>query len=874
MQETRRIFQDITSNNFNNRNYSDRIRIFNDFAKHFGWHPSDYLGPEYSIESKTNGHLIVEHGLEHSAVITFITDPIRTMDLNLSESRSLLEISYNNLVDFHLIVDQNIVTIYFNRSESPKLEQKEIEAPDFNALRAKDLQETFDFTQNANIPALDTVMIETIDYWKRFLYGEIRCKNKNEALSALFNAIIFVRAIEDHYKIKHGNSQPPLYERWREADQKDLITVLKNCLKSYKAGRGVSSLISFDRLNDFNCIDNTIIENMFSDFYRIKRTPYVYNFALMSRHALSRIYEKYVALLRQESKSDIKQDTLFNINLPETQINKAAGAIYTPQFIPRFFCRFIEEQLPPRIFRELKIIDPACGSGIFLRTFLEKKIEKQGLSTSDIRECFKNSIGLDIDENACQASKLSLALLHLMRTDQLPSSKVINVLNEEAISYYQKNKKLQKKFGAVIGNPPFIRLELQSEQLREHIKQFLNEKFLGRADLYLGILKMSMDMVKPQGFLAFVLPHSFLIGKAPSTIRQDLCQNFWIRSIVDLSSIHVFEDYSAYVVLLIAQKKAEITRTPQPCKVVLCQEFIGKALQECIENKTIRTPYYSVFNVEQDYFSNKPWILLGPEETSLRTKLSKFETLDKFLIVREGLITGSDDHYIFDVDSLPKHEKKLFSPFLPDRDIERYTVPKKSNKYVYYPYSNGKRISIDDIKKYDKTWSYLNKIKKELSKSAANTWPYLVRAREKELLQPKIITPHLMLLPRFSIDLKGEFAVSRAPFLIPRAENKENDLDFLKYFLAVLNSSVVHWYLGSHAYRFSRGYVKLDPKYVSQIPVPDPSLVPPTCLKNIIELVDNRINTGNPTIENKIDKEIINLYALNSSEIKLLKGEL
>ncbi len=871
MAESSRILQDITSQDFKRRDHSDRIRIFNDFAGQFGWHPSDYLGPEYGLETKSNGHLIVEHGLEHAAVITFMAEPARTVELSLYETRVLLEVSYNNLVDLHLIVDQNVVAVYFNRSDSPKVEQRTIDSPDFAALRAEDFQKRLGYARVGNIPALDTVMIGTIDYWKRFLHGEILGERKNESVSALFNAIIFVRAVEDHYQLKYGKSSLTLLERWRKAENKDLPNVLASSLRSHKAGRGASSLLSLDRLEVFKKLDPSIVEALISDFYKIKRTPYAYNFALMSRHALSRIYEKYVALLREEQDEGKKGRTLFPIDLPEAQRNKAAGAIYTPQFIPRFFCRFIEEQLPPKAFRELEVVDPACGSGIFLRTFLEQKVEGYDLSTADIRNCFRGVLGLDVDENACQASRLSLALLHLMRTDKLPTSQSANILTEEAIRYFQSHPNLQERFGAVVGNPPFVRWELQTEALRERVRNFLSDVSGGRPDLYLGILRTAMRMVKKDGYLAFVLPHSFLVGEAPKAIRRELRRNFWIRSVVDLSAIRVFEDYSAYVILLIAQKKSGTTQTPPACRVVLCQEFVGNALQDCLDNKTVRTPYYSVFDVEQEYFDDGPWILLGPEETRLEQKLKKMCTIDDFLVVREGIITGGDAHYIMGVGEIPGKEKELFVPFLPDRQIERYTVPKRPTRYVYYPYRKNRRIPEEEIKNSKSTWGYLKKIKEQIGASASRTWPYLVRGREKELLQPKIVAPHLVLVPRFALDVEGKYAISRGPFIIPRV--KDSDLAVLKFFAAVLNSSVVHWYLGSHAYRFSRGYVMLDPKYMRHIPVPDPSKVAPTLFVKIIDLVDERMKGGDAELEKKIDALILETYGLDLAERELLGAE-
>jgi len=165
MNEAGRILQDITPSNFKVRQHPDRVRIFNDFAHYFGWRPSDYLEPEYGLGEKSNGHLIVEHGLEHAAVITFMTEPGSSTELAMREIRILLGISYNNLVDLHLTVDQRSVCEYCNRIDPPKRKVWTIDAPDLEVLSADRYQAAMERMPVGNLPALDTVLIETIDYW-------------------------------------------------------------------------------------------------------------------------------------------------------------------------------------------------------------------------------------------------------------------------------------------------------------------------------------------------------------------------------------------------------------------------------------------------------------------------------------------------------------------------------------------------------------------------------------------------------------------------------------------------------------------------------------------------------------------------------------
>jgi len=170
--------------------------------------------------------------------------------------------------------------------------------------------------------------------------------------------------------------------------------------------------------------------------YAPRDAAYDFNFALMSKHALSRIYEKYVALLRpEEDHEGAKRQLSFMAAVPSESAPLKAGAVYTPQFIAGFFARYIRDNVTPRRLRSLRTIDPACGSGIFLRTLLELQCDPivQGTTPTSIRQAFSQIFGIDKDPNACEATRLSLALLHLVATGKLPQSWELRVSNEDAI---------------------------------------------------------------------------------------------------------------------------------------------------------------------------------------------------------------------------------------------------------------------------------------------------------------------------------------------------------------------------------------------------------------------------------------------------------
>src|ERR1035438_3711067 len=97
---------------------ADLARWVNDFAVDMGWRPSDQLQLPAAAEFSTT-HLIVEHGLENTAVITFLRHPYRHANLQPSQQKYLLNASYNNLVDWHINIDFEGVSYVYNRYSPP-----------------------------------------------------------------------------------------------------------------------------------------------------------------------------------------------------------------------------------------------------------------------------------------------------------------------------------------------------------------------------------------------------------------------------------------------------------------------------------------------------------------------------------------------------------------------------------------------------------------------------------------------------------------------------------------------------------------------------------------------------------------------------------
>jgi hypothetical protein len=522
----------------------------NDFAFELGWKPSDRLDLPATRDFAT-AHLVVEHGLDYTAVISFLLQPNRFVDLMPAQQRLLASASYNNLIDWHINIDYEDVTFLYNRYRPPDFHiiRRPLSKPNISVLQSSKFQELTRKHPAPDVLSLDRAVIETISIWKRQLGSEILGVS-NTALSVLFNAILLVRAAEDHSSAARTISSVPtpglLPNIARELRNLDTLTVqaaIGVALEQLAIRRIPGGLVELDALAPFGELDSSLVLELFEDFYRNKFSPYYeYDFSLISRHALSKIYEHYVSILRVLPTDQLS----FLPSLAEETVEWKLGTVYTPEFIARFFARYLRARLPLRTFQRLTTIDPSCGSGIFLRALLELQNEALfDLHTTDsIQHTFASVIGIDYDANACHAAQLSLSLLSLTLTGEFPQD--LRILNEEALGYYLQNPSFRDFADVVIANPPYIKFEAQPADIQERVLRILGPLGSGRPDIYLAMLRMGLDLLKPGGYGLFVLPEAFLKSNSAGGIRELIGHEAWVVCVADLTAVRIFENVGVY----------------------------------------------------------------------------------------------------------------------------------------------------------------------------------------------------------------------------------------------------------------------------------------------------------------------------------------
>jgi hypothetical protein len=179
----------------------------------------------------------------------------------------------------------------------------------------------------------------------------------------------------------------------------------------------------------------------------------------------------------------IPVETLSSIYEQFIHDRKEKGAIYTPEILADYLLSEMESFKP--LTRGMKVLDPACGSGVFLvlayRRLIEKEIQHIGsdgrLRPELLRQILEESIfGIERERDACYVAEFSLILTLLSYTDsthlkstefrfpplhntQIMEADFFNTANVSRVLSEQS----RQGFDWIVGNPPWTELKPASQ---------------------------------------------------------------------------------------------------------------------------------------------------------------------------------------------------------------------------------------------------------------------------------------------------------------------------------------------------------------------------------------------------------------------------
>ncbi len=289
---------------------------------------------------------------------------------------------------------------------------------------------------------------------------------------------------------------------------------------------------------------------------------------------------KQLVLWSRYSFKDLPIELISNIYelFLKSEDKAQGGIVYTPPILVNFM---IDEIMPlEKPQKDFKLIDPSCGSGIFLVGAYKRLIQWWMIennwerpSTTIARNMIKKSIyGVDKEEGAVQLSIFSLALVlcdtflpeviwKKLKFDNLKESG--NVIAQDFFEYI-RDEKYYNQFDLVIGNPPFLSgsdtdffKELEKKESENRPK--INNKSLVLPDKQLALffLEQSFKLLKTNAYLCMI-QHAppFLYNHKPQEFRNYLFEKYQCHQVIDFSGLKkLFNAANVSIAVAFMQKK-------------------------------------------------------------------------------------------------------------------------------------------------------------------------------------------------------------------------------------------------------------------------------------------------------------------------------
>ena len=555
------------------------------------------------------------------------------------------------------------------------------------------------------------------------------------------------------------------------------------------------------------------------------------------------------------------------------QQRKLLGIHYTPDSVTDYIVRhtllpYLEKNNFVAL-RHIKILDPACGSGLFLLkafdllcALWQQQFGK--LNANDIRYILENNLyGVDIEQNAVHEAKQQLekkanllgvkkVTLSIQQGDALLHSFAhhqINLLSDNSKTFNWQEKFTtvfaQGGFDCIIGNPPYIRIQhVQPDERRtQYIEQY--ETARGRFDLAALFIELGHYLLKPEGQLGYITSNKLLTTKGAKALRAYMLEHYNLIEILDMADTKLFEA-AILPMILILEKQVTASnsllytsfqemRTPPKTHVKVDDLF------ELLNQQA--NPYYESIQWQQRYFQiqrfelAKPtrnqaiWTFHAPKEHQLIEKIKKnaFCTLaDISQKISVGLKTTADNVFIkpmtLDFINHLHLESTVVFPILESHNVFKWHCDwqKKRDLYVLYPYhyQNNTLLPID-LNLYPNTKQYLLSHQKQLEartylqKSGRQWYEIWVHQSPADFQPLKIVTPDISTHNCFALDDKGLFVNGTCFYILL----KEDSLEHYLLVLSLLNSSVLEFFhkvtsgntLYSKRFRYWTSYLKSYP---------------------------------------------------------------
>ncbi|NQT53701.1 N-6 DNA methylase [bacterium] len=598
---------------------------------------------------------------------------------------------------------------------------------------------------------------------------------------------------------------------------------------------------------------------------------------LLLRHAAGQLYQEAHLLIETEHRQ-LSLPGLASDEMPRGVLQRDVR--FTPVALARTLVQQSLDALPERVFdhSKLVILDPACGSGVFLQEALRELQARSYTGTVVLK-------GFDISPVSCEIARFCLGRSKL---DAMGSAMDVKVEVHECDG-------LAEDWGhpdLVLMNPPFIPWDRMNGEQQRIVSSRLGRLKTGRVDMAMAFVWRGAEALREGAVMASVLPAALLETNSGEKWREALADRGSLRLLGRFRGYGFFRSSMVEpAFLVLARPTGREPQAHQHIRVVIADEGAeGAAMRGLRRHRDLDVPEvaetWEVFDVASGAVAPASWLPRSGRYLRLIEKLSAFgmPRVRELFHVRQGIRTGRNPAFVLkaeDLARLPTGEQGFFRPVA---DIEEGRSV--SQRFVFYPYDdNGPLLNTeqevqDRVLTYYEQW--LAPAKHDLMQrrrvDPARWWELLHERTWQRSRRPKIVTKYFGQRGSFAFDDRGEYVVLQGYAWLWRRESLGDEPHFTDTplpwaYLALLNSPVFESILACFCPRVKGGQFNLSTRFIGPVPLPDlwdDHTVSADTVQRLAEL-GQLIHRGNMPDPAALDSAAAPFYGLSGSDARAVR---
>lgn len=235
-------------------------------------------------------------------------------------------------------------------------------------------------------------------------------------------------------------------------------------------------------------------------------------------------------------------------------VKDADSSVYTPPFLVRLM---LEESLSWERLDRLQhrgeiILDPSCGSGVFLVEAYKRLVlhwrsrnqwHKPGVAV--LKGLLKYVHGIDCEEGAIElaAFSLCLALCDALEPETIRATIKLfpplagKTLHLSCFFEAKEQNLITSPIGVVVGNPPFTSQLTTPGAERSYERYNATGGTLPDKQLAYLFLHEAMEMIAEGGVLSMLQQYNFLYNQHSLSFRRDFISKWDVREVLDFISV-------------------------------------------------------------------------------------------------------------------------------------------------------------------------------------------------------------------------------------------------------------------------------------------------------------------------------------------------